>query len=46
MPSVLIELGYLSNAADEGSLRDRAHLAVLAKAIVKGIDRYFAAEHS
>ena len=46
MPSVLIELGYLSNADDEEALRSSAHLAELAKAIVEGIDRYFAAEPS
>jgi N-acetylmuramoyl-L-alanine amidase len=46
MPSVLIELGYLSNVADERALSDAAHLAGLAKGIVEGIDRYFAAEPS
>ena len=38
MPSVLVELGYLSNADDEQALRSPAHLAELAKAIVKAID--------
>jgi N-acetylmuramoyl-L-alanine amidase len=42
MPSVLVELGYLSNAADEQALRDPAHLARLAKAMVAAIDQYFA----
>jgi N-acetylmuramoyl-L-alanine amidase len=46
MPSALIELGYLSNADDEAALRSPAHLGRLAKAIVEGIDRYFAAEPS
>jgi N-acetylmuramoyl-L-alanine amidase len=46
MPSVLIELGYLSNADDEQALRNSAHLAELAKAIVKAIDEYFAPAHS
>ncbi len=46
MPSVLIELGYLSNVADERALRDPAHLAGLAGAILEGIDRYFATEPS
>jgi N-acetylmuramoyl-L-alanine amidase len=44
MPSVLIELGYLSNRDDEGTLRNPAHLGGLAKALVKGIDHYFDAE--
>jgi N-acetylmuramoyl-L-alanine amidase len=41
MPSVLIELGYLSNRNDEEALRSPAHLSGLARAMVKGIDRYF-----
>lgn len=44
MPSVLVELGYLSNADDERALRDPAHLSNLAKAMVRAIDRYFASE--
>jgi N-acetylmuramoyl-L-alanine amidase len=42
MPSVLIELGYLSNREDERRLTDPHHLAKLAKALVTAIDRYFA----
>jgi N-acetylmuramoyl-L-alanine amidase len=42
MPSVLIELGYLSNPREEQLLRDPAYLAKLATALVKAIDRYFA----
>lgn len=42
MPSVLVELGYLSNAADEQALRDPAHLARMAEAMVGAIDQYFA----
>jgi len=41
MPSVLIELGYLSNPADERALADPAHLAKLAAAVVRAIDRHF-----
>jgi N-acetylmuramoyl-L-alanine amidase len=41
MPSVLLELGYLSNSEDEGALRDPEHLANLASAIVGAVDRYF-----
>jgi N-acetylmuramoyl-L-alanine amidase len=41
MPSVLVELGYLSNAADEKALADDAHVAALAGAIARAIDLYF-----
>lgn len=41
MPSVLIELGYLSNSADERALADDAHTAALAGAVVQAIDVYF-----
>ena len=46
MPSVLIELGYLSNAEDERALRDPDHLAKLAGAMVRAIDQYFHPERS
>ncbi|HUT51451.1 MAG TPA: N-acetylmuramoyl-L-alanine amidase [Alphaproteobacteria bacterium] len=42
VPSVLIELGYLSNSADERLLRSPAHHAKLARAIVRAVDRYIA----
>jgi N-acetylmuramoyl-L-alanine amidase len=41
MPSVLVELGYLSNGEDERRLKDPQHLAGLAKALVAAIDDYF-----
>ena len=41
MPSVLVELGYLSNPGEEKNLRTPAYRARLAAALVKGIDRYF-----
>lgn len=41
MPSVLIELGYLSNREDERRLTDPQHLAKLARALVAAVDRYF-----
>jgi len=44
MPSVLVELGYLSNAADEKALSDPDHLARLAGAMVRAIDQYFTPE--
>jgi N-acetylmuramoyl-L-alanine amidase len=43
MPSVLIELGYLSNPADELALADDAHIARLATAIARAVDVYFGA---
>jgi N-acetylmuramoyl-L-alanine amidase len=43
MPSVLIELGYLSNPADEMALRDDAHIARLATAVARAVDAYFGA---
>ena len=43
MPSVLIELGYLSNPADEQALADDAHIARLATAIARAVDIYFGA---
>jgi N-acetylmuramoyl-L-alanine amidase len=46
MPSVLVELGYLSNADDEQALRSSTHLAELAKGLVKAIDDYFAPAHT
>jgi len=46
MPSVLIELGYLSNAEDERTLRDPDHLARVARAMVEAIDQYFLPERS
>jgi N-acetylmuramoyl-L-alanine amidase len=41
VPSVLIELGYLSNAADERTLRSPDGRRKLARAIARAIDGYF-----
>ena len=41
MPSVLVELGYLSNPADQQALADDAHIARLATAMVRAVDLYF-----
>jgi N-acetylmuramoyl-L-alanine amidase len=41
MPSVLLELGYLSNREDERRLTDPKYLAKLAGAMVAAIDDYF-----
>jgi N-acetylmuramoyl-L-alanine amidase len=41
VPSVLVELGYLSNETDERLLRSSQHRQKLAQAIARAIDRYF-----
>ena len=41
MPAILIEIGYLSNAAEEKQLTDQHYLTDLAKKIRRGIDEYF-----
>ena len=41
IPSVLIELGFLSNDRDAERLRSRSHRAALAGAIIEAIDRHF-----
>jgi len=40
VPSVLVELGFLSNRRDENMLRTKAYRRKLAAAIARGIDRY------
>lgn len=44
VPSVLIEIGHLSNPKEEHRLRDPAHQRRLAEGMLRGIDRYFAAK--
>jgi N-acetylmuramoyl-L-alanine amidase len=41
VPSVLIEMGHLSNPKEEHQLRDPVYRARLAEALLRGIDRYF-----
>ena len=41
MPSVLIELGYLSNPTDERQLTDPAYVSRLAAGMVRAIERFF-----
>jgi len=41
VPSVLIELGFLSNKQDERALRSKKHRAKVASAIKTSINRYF-----
>jgi N-acetylmuramoyl-L-alanine amidase len=40
VPSILVELGYLSNKLDEKDLGSERHRKRLAKAILRAIDRY------
>jgi N-acetylmuramoyl-L-alanine amidase len=42
VPSVLIELGYLSNRTDERELLDTGHRQRLARGITRALDRFFA----
>lgn len=46
VPSVLVELGYLSNPKDEAQLRSAAHRAKLAGSLARAIDRYFSWQES
>lgn len=41
IPSVLIELGYLSNASDARKLASAAHQQRMVRAIARAVDRYF-----
>ena len=43
MPSVLVEVGYLSNPADEKALASDAHIVRLATAMARAVDGYFGA---
>lgn len=42
VPSVLVEIGYLSNRAEERLIRTDRHRQVITHATIKAIDRYFA----
>ena len=46
IPSVLLELGYLSNPDDARNLAQPDYRAKLGQAIVRSLDRYFAASRS
>ena len=41
MPAVLIEVGFLSNAKEEGLIANESYQNKIADAIVKGVEKYF-----
>lgn len=41
VPSLLVELGYLSNRRDEKLLRSKSHREQFARAVLRAADRYF-----
>lgn len=41
MPSILVETGFISNAAEENKLRDKGHQGRLANAILAGLRNYY-----
>ena len=44
IPSVLVEMGFMSNAHDEAALREPAHRAMVAFEIRRAVDTFFASE--
>ncbi|WP_419730552.1 N-acetylmuramoyl-L-alanine amidase family protein [Lichenicola sp.] len=42
IPSVLVEMGFMSNHQDEAALRQASHRAMVASAMTRAIDGYFA----
>lgn len=45
IPSVLVEMGFMSNPRDEAQLRQPRHRLVVAQAMSHAVDAYFAASH-
>jgi len=43
IPSVLVEMGFMSNSQDEAALRQASHRATVAAALLRAIETYFAA---
>jgi N-acetylmuramoyl-L-alanine amidase len=41
IPSVLIEMGFMSNPHDEAALRQPSHRAIVASAVRRAVDMYF-----
>jgi N-acetylmuramoyl-L-alanine amidase len=45
IPSVLIEMGFLSNPADEAALNEPAHRDLIARSMTRAVDAWFSATH-
>ncbi len=45
IPSVLVEMGFMSNHNDEAALREAGHRATVAAALHRAIDSYFTSEN-
>jgi N-acetylmuramoyl-L-alanine amidase len=43
IPSVLIEMGFLSNPDDEAALKDSSHRQLIARSMTRAVDAWFAA---
>ena len=43
IPSVLVEMGFMSNPADEAALRQASHRAAIASTLRRAVDGYFSA---
>jgi len=41
VPSILFEIGYLSNRQEERQMRDPAHRAKIVESIIRAVDGYF-----
>ena len=41
IPSVLVEMGFMSNAQDEAALRRPEHRAIVAAAMKRAVDAFF-----
>jgi N-acetylmuramoyl-L-alanine amidase len=46
IPSVLVEMGFMSNPRDEAALRKAEHRRLIAAAMKRAVDAWFAATHS
>ncbi len=46
VPSVLVEIGFLSNSGEEKNIRQASHRKKVVRAIVRAVDKYFSGEKS